>query len=309
MKAETLLLSLALVVAFAIPADAAKLGDRAPVLQIDKWIKGRPVSLRTLKGRKVVVVEFWATWCSPCRASIPHLTEMQKKYRDQVVFVSITKENAGVVKPFVDKMGDKMDYIVATDNQDRTYKSYMTAYGQNGIPHAFIVDKKGNVVYHGHPMASKFENTLKAVISGKATSSAANEKQEQEAKLVARFNEYFKLAAKGTERAKMNTIGQELLAALSKSPSVLNKLAWDIETGKGLKYRDHTLALRAAKKACDLTYQKEPAVLDTYARVLFNMGRVSEAIRNQKKAVDISKPGSQRAQMEQVLKQYQSKAK
>jgi thiol-disulfide isomerase/thioredoxin len=95
---------------------AANLGDAASPLDIKDWVKGSPVDLAAGKGKTIYVVEFWATWCPPCRTSIPHLTEMQKKFKDQgVVFVGVSSEKTDVVKKFVDKMGDKMDYTVAVD--------------------------------------------------------------------------------------------------------------------------------------------------------------------------------------------------
>src|SRR5687767_13027650 len=98
-------------VAAAGTARAIELGDPAPELQIAKWVKGEPV--KEFEKGKVYVVEFWATWCGPCRTSIPHLTEMQKKYEDKVVFIGVSDEDAETVAPFVDKMGDEMAYRVA----------------------------------------------------------------------------------------------------------------------------------------------------------------------------------------------------
>jgi len=68
--------------------DSAKLGDKAASLDGLTYVKGEPV---TFKEGKVYVVEFWATWCGPCKTSIPHLTEIQKKYKDKNVTVTIGK--------------------------------------------------------------------------------------------------------------------------------------------------------------------------------------------------------------------------
>ena len=115
---KSLLYSCLIAAAIAAQA-AAELGDAAAPLQIAEWIKGKPVDLAAAKGKQIVLVEFWATWCGPCRTSIPHLTEMQKRFKD-VVFVGVSDEDAQTVKKFVTKMGDKMDYTVAIDTDRKT---------------------------------------------------------------------------------------------------------------------------------------------------------------------------------------------
>jgi hypothetical protein len=70
---------------------------------------------------------------------------MQKKFKD-VSFVGVSNEKSDVVKKFVAKMGDKMDYNVAIDEDGKTSVGYLEPFGIGVIPHAFIVDKKGRVV-------------------------------------------------------------------------------------------------------------------------------------------------------------------
>lgn len=169
LPAVTVLLAVA---AFARAEDAT-LGAPAPALTLAKTVKGEAIS--SFKPGKVYVVEFWATWCGPCKVSIPHLTEMAKKYKD-VSFLGVSVWESGrVVKTtdhakidsFVTTMGDKMAYNVAADTEEGDMaKNWMDAYHRNGIPSAFIVDKSGKVVYVDHPMAPKFEESLKQVIDG-----------------------------------------------------------------------------------------------------------------------------------------------
>src|SRR6266850_7653254 len=91
-------------------------GSTAPGLDIDTWVKGDET---TLSPGKVYVVEFWATWCGPCKRSIPHLTAVQKQYADDgltIIGVSTDSEQTvDKVKPFVKTQGDKMAYTVAID--------------------------------------------------------------------------------------------------------------------------------------------------------------------------------------------------
>ena len=123
-------------------------GEPAAALAVAHWVKGNPVDI----SDGVHVVEFWATWCPPCRTSIPHLTQIQQQYKDRGVnIIGISNEELGTVEPFVTRMGSKMNYTVAIDEGRNTSKGYMGKYGVNGIPQAFVV-KDGAVVWHGHPM-------------------------------------------------------------------------------------------------------------------------------------------------------------
>lgn len=149
----------------ATAAVPTKLGDAASPLAGLTWVKGSPV---TITPGKVYVVEFWATWCPPCRRSIPHLTELQEKHADNVVIVGITNEEIGVVKPFVEEKGDEMDYHVAVDTADKAINDYMLAFNRNTIPTAFVVDTEGKIVWVGNPLED-LDTVLDQVVAGTYT--------------------------------------------------------------------------------------------------------------------------------------------
>ena len=95
-----------------------KVGDPAPKLQTGKWVQGEPV--KDFEKGKAYIVEFWATWCPPCRASIPHLNEIYIKFKDKGLIVigqDCAERDESLVAPFVKKMGDKMTYRVALDDK------------------------------------------------------------------------------------------------------------------------------------------------------------------------------------------------
>lgn len=183
-----------------------KVGDKAPPLAVAKWLKGNPIE--TFKPGQVYVVEFWATWCGPCKVSIPHLTELQKKYGDKVSFngISVWEEQKPTdekyiekVQTFVTEWGDKMAYNVAVDGMAGTMaKTWMEAAGQGGIPSAFVVNGEGVVVWIGHPM-SDLDKVLDEVVAGKFDVKAAQAKADKAAQ----------------EATEMERIVQPLQAALS----------------------------------------------------------------------------------------------
>jgi thiol-disulfide isomerase/thioredoxin len=135
-------------------APSLNIGDTAPPLRISEWLKGTPVQ-RFEKG-KVYVVEFWATWCKPCKAAIPHLSVLAAEYKDRVTFLGIDvyemkTTSVQKVQAFVDSMGHRMDYNVAADDSNLTVADWFDAFGEKGIPKSFIVDAEGKVAWFGHP--------------------------------------------------------------------------------------------------------------------------------------------------------------
>ncbi|MBL8765075.1 MAG: TlpA family protein disulfide reductase [Phycisphaerae bacterium] len=144
-------------------APTLKVGDKAPAITVDKWVKGESVA--GFEKGKAYVVEFWATWCPPCRESIPHLTELQKKHTD-VTFIGVASserqkdpkndDRLSVLEKFVQAQGDKMKYAVAYDSKRAMTDAWMRPANQNGIPCAFIVDAGGTIAWIGNPLDDEF---------------------------------------------------------------------------------------------------------------------------------------------------------
>jgi thiol-disulfide isomerase/thioredoxin len=160
-------------------------GDKAPAFKVKEFVKGEAV--KDLAKGKVHVVEFWATWCGPCRATIPHLSELQKKFAEvNVIGVSVFEQDFGKVKPFVDEMGEKMEYRVAIDavpegkkaDEGAMATAWMDAAGQSGIPTAFVVNREGVIAWIGHP--TEMDKPLAGIVANKWDVKAEALRQKEE---------------------------------------------------------------------------------------------------------------------------------
>jgi len=125
-------------------------------------VNGDTVELAKLKGR-VVVVNFWATWCGPCRAEIPAFLDVYKEYKSkglEIIGISLDHDGWPVVKPFVEKF--KITYPVVLGGR-KVSDDYG---GITAIPATFIVDRDGNLVakHLGTLSKSKFEKIVRELL-------------------------------------------------------------------------------------------------------------------------------------------------
>ena len=123
-----------------------KVGDHAPKLQTGKWLQGDPVN--EFEKGKAYIVEFWATWCGPCRSEVPALVTLHKQFQSRgVEIVGLSTENptasAESVRKFVDEL--KVDYPIGWASPE-LYAAL--TQGTDRIPQSFIFARDGHVVKH-----------------------------------------------------------------------------------------------------------------------------------------------------------------
>jgi thiol-disulfide isomerase/thioredoxin len=148
------------------------IGDKAPAVKYSKWIKGTPVKEYT--DDRIYILEYWATWCGPCKAAMPHLSELSKKYEGKATFIGVNVwERTGTepyesslpnVEKFVNDPANKIEYnVIADNNEQDMVNNWLKPAGIIGIPATFIISK-GKIVWIGHPMS--MEKPLQEILNG-----------------------------------------------------------------------------------------------------------------------------------------------
>ena len=125
------------------------LHKKAPDLVVEKWLTPKPDT----KG-KWVLIDFWATWCPPCREAIPELNTLAKKFPEKLVVIGLTEEEEADVRKM---KTPPIEYSVAIDTKGRTKNEVKVEL----IPHVILMDPQGIVRYEGYPDEKGYELTEK----------------------------------------------------------------------------------------------------------------------------------------------------
>jgi thiol-disulfide isomerase/thioredoxin len=288
------------------------IGSKAPELQIAKFVKGD--SVQQFEQGTVYVVEFWATWCGPCIAAFPHLSELQAKHQDdlQVIGVNIWERfpdqatRIQEIEGFVAEQGDRMGYTVAVEQDTAMADTWMKPAGQNGIPAAFIVDGTGTIAWVGHPMG--MDEPLEAVIAGDFDATDAIEDYKKQNLMMSGYRMFMDGYRSGNDVEKATQIAEILIYDhFQEEPGGLNAVAWTLLNADHDKASEkhHMLAYKASKMACESTKWEEWSMLDTYALAAHTLGKHEEAIKWQTKAIDLA-PEKNKAELSETLEKFKS---
>lgn len=147
---------------FVLSACTSSLGIAQPAPDVNlQDMNGKPVQLSEFKG-KVIILDFFATWCPPCKQEIPDFVALQKQYGDQgFVMIGVSLSRVEDVRPFAAALG--VNYIVLIADS-----AVISAYGPvRAIPMTYIIDKDFKVAakYIGYRPKSTFENDIKTLLA------------------------------------------------------------------------------------------------------------------------------------------------
>ena len=127
-----------------------ELGERTPKFTLEN-LEGESISLAEFRGQ-VVILDFWASWCSPCRSSLPHLEDLGARYGEQgLVVLGVSLDESGQdAATFLAENG--YANIITVWESYEASQEVKHLYGVEGIPHTFLLDRQGIIRYSGHPI-------------------------------------------------------------------------------------------------------------------------------------------------------------
>ena len=123
------------------------INQKAPDFHVTKWLTDEPK-----REGKFVLIDFWATWCGPCRKAIPELNIFSEKFKDDMVVIGISAEKEEVIKKMITPI---INYYSAIDSTRQMEKIIQIT----GIPHVLLIDPDGIVRWQGYPLLQGFELT------------------------------------------------------------------------------------------------------------------------------------------------------
>ncbi|MDR0361411.1 MAG: TlpA family protein disulfide reductase [Planctomycetota bacterium] len=296
----------------ALQATALDLGDAAPQIFPAKWITGSEVDPTTPDDKTIFLVEVWSTTCPPCVRSIPILNDLQKRYVDEdLKIVSFTTDEESEILPFLEM--HPMEYASFVDTEAQTYINYMAADNRNTIPHAFLFDRSGRLVWIGNPL-DNVEEKIKQVLDGTLNGDKATAIRSARDRLQSAFEEqnmgdmlsalveledleptnpqffqlhYRLLSQFGGDREEIAGLLRSWFKGANDNAESLVILSM-VAIEQGLpEHRDPELALEAAKRAFSIDSSHKFEAGLTLSEVYKSLGRLDLAIEVLDKLIEL----------------------
>jgi thiol-disulfide isomerase/thioredoxin len=290
-----------------------QIGDNVPELKIGQWLKNG--GFKPFENGKVYLIDLWAIWCVPCIVGMPHLSELQNKYRTEgLQVIGITSEDKygntlKNVKNFILKKDSLMNYNVAwvspstKDSEEGIWlHPWMQRSEFGNLPTSFLIDRNGKIVYMGDP--STIDKTLDDVIEGHYD---VNRLREQHISGINAEKTLFKFnqAIKAKHFHTAINYGQQLLTNfIYVRPNTYLVMGWQIAhiedkvDSQLLKIR-HDAIIRGIKQ----TNFKSPAFFDVLAAIYAAKKDFLFAVITEKLAVSLSE-GEMKKNQTKNLEKY-----
>ncbi len=145
---------------------AMMVGQPAPSIEVSEWLGGKHQAL--FQPGTQYVVEFMASWCAPCRKSLPHMSDLADRYRERgVVFIAVAAAEEGDAAGLKSLVREgSIRFPIAYVEDQEVYRNWMQAGRTFGLPWVFLVNADGRIAWWGQPFFADFEPALAAMVAG-----------------------------------------------------------------------------------------------------------------------------------------------
>jgi len=294
-----------------------EVGDPAPPLEVAHWLRGPAV--QAFEPGQVYVLDFWAVWCQPCVALLPHLSELQERLADRgvhVVAVTVPDEKDNPkqgIEALVEREAATVHLPIAYDAPadpqacdtlplcGKTSLAYIRAALLDGVPLAFVVDGRGRVAWIGDPSA--LPPVVEPVAAGTWDLSDARRRYLSQRRAEPGVFELRKLVQEGRCR-EAGALGRTLAdGPFAGHPGLLRVIANTLTRDGACSAASLDVALLAALAAVDSSGGIDAAAWSVLGRTRFLRGEIREAVAAQRHAVDLTE-GRLQAVMQRRLDEY-----
>lgn len=296
-------------------AHALEIGDQAPPLAVSEWLQGAPTNPAAADGEHVYLAVFWASWAGGTRAAVPPLAKLHEQFADDglvIVAISAEQNNVERVKQFVARRSDRIKYRVAIDDRTLTQQRYLAEEEQEQLPLALLIDSQGRVVWKASAI-DDLRDVVRRTLAGDfeldEARQLAAERDARRRRLQELGNAYLQAMMRGERFEQARAAGRAYVEFAGDDASALGALAEKILINPELRGRDLGFAVELTTRANALTDGRDPIILNTHARALFERGRYGDALRLQEAAVERAYDEDLRAELQQVLNEYRGRIK
>ncbi len=291
-------------------------GDTLPFLKVQEWLQGDPIE--NWQEGHYYLIDLWATWCTPCLASMPLLQSLQDRYRgDGLVVIGVTSEDKwgnelSAVKKFVASRKNRIKYrlawLPASISSDKKLQGifvheWMQRLGTMSLPKAFLVDGRGRLLWVGNP--HRVEPRIQALLAGNFDMAQAR-REFQESRVAKDLRSRFDQAVEAQQWDEAAALARRLLTDYADvaDPKLFTGLALKLTKAEGeVPTPLFDLAVQAAQLAVSATRFEAPGHLDGLASVLAARGDLVGAALAEMRAIAVSE-GKMKIEQQEKLQEY-----